>query len=393
MNWNRNTVGAVAGFTAGSALVYLLDPQSGRRRRARMRDKSVHVLHQARLSAEAVRKDLAHRFLGLTLKTTHRLEEERVDDRVLHERVRAELGRVCSHPSAIEVVCQDGDVQLFGPVLRHEVRQVLWGVSRVRGVRDVVNRLDPHEKAGDVPGLQGGIERHPVRFELQQQHWAPGPRFLAGAFGLGLAGLGLRRRGALGSLAGLAGAGLFLRSMTNLPLRRMFGVTAEPQTIALVKQLEVDAPVEQVFAFWRQLENLPSFLSHVKEVRPLEGGRYHWKVEGPAGIPVEWEAEISAFEPNRLLAWRSLEGAAVRSLGIVRFEPHGQAATRLHIRMSYRPLAGAIGHALAKLLGADPGKQLDDDLLRFKSLVEAGKAREEPVSQEELGPQPEDFYR
>ncbi len=133
--------------------------------------------------------------------------------------------------------------------------------------------------------------------------------------------------------------------------------------------IDIDAPVERVFEFWSRFENLPQFMSHVREVRPLGGGRTHWVVSGPAGTPVEWEAVTTRFEANRMIAWRTVEGALVEHRGSVRFSRHGNR-TRLHVTMSYRPLGGALGHGVAALFGADPKSVLVDDLARFKALME-----------------------
>lgn len=148
--------------------------------------------------------------------------------------------------------------------------------------------------------------------------------------------------------------------------------------IQIRHSIDIDAPVERVFEFWSRFENLPQFMSHVREVRSLGGGRTHWVVSGPAGTPVEWDAMTTRFEANRTLAWRTVEGALVEHTGSVRFSPHGNR-TRLHVTMSYRPLGGALGHGLASLLGADPQSLMAEDLARFKALME--KQRPEAVGE------------
>lgn len=133
--------------------------------------------------------------------------------------------------------------------------------------------------------------------------------------------------------------------------------------------IDIDAPVERVFEFWSRFENLPQFMSHVREVRSLGGGRTHWVVSGPAGAPIEWDAVTTRFEANRTIAWRTDEGALVEHAGSVRFSRHGDR-TRLHVTLSYRPLGGMLGHGVAALFGADPESVLVEDLARFKSLME-----------------------
>jgi uncharacterized membrane protein len=133
--------------------------------------------------------------------------------------------------------------------------------------------------------------------------------------------------------------------------------------------VDIDAPVERVFEFWSRFENLPQFMSHVREVRSLGGGRTHWVVSGPAATPIEWDAVTTRFEANRMLAWRTVEGALVEHTGSVRFSRHA-SRTRLHVTMSYRPLGGVLGHGVASLFGADPKTVMVADLARFKTLME-----------------------
>src|SRR5262249_18499450 len=116
----------------------------------------------------------------------------------------------------------------------------------------------------------------------------------------------------------------------------------------------------------------PCFMSHVREVRDLGGGRSHWTVDGPAGIPIEWNTVVTKCVPNEAFAWKSEPGAVVQHAGVVHFEPVRDGGTRVHVRLSYNPPAGAVGHSGAWLFGADPKRQLDDDLLRMKTFVESG---------------------
>jgi hypothetical protein len=129
--------------------------------------------------------------------------------------VRSKLGRVVSHPHAIEVSAQNGRITLAGPILTEEVPYLLACVNRVSGVNEVVNHLEPHAAADNHPSLQGGREREGSRFEFMQQNWSPAARFIAGAFGASLAAYGGARRGALGAGLGTAGLLLLARGVTN----------------------------------------------------------------------------------------------------------------------------------------------------------------------------------
>jgi uncharacterized membrane protein len=133
-------------------------------------------------------------------------------------------------------------------------------------------------------------------------------------------------------------------------------------------------PADELYAFWRRLEQLPRFMSHLISVQQLDNRRSHWIAKGPAGKRVEWDAEIINERPNEMIAWRSLEGADVDSVGSVRFEraPGGRGSI-VRVEMRYRPPAGVGGATVAKLLGKDPGSQIKDDLRRFKQVMETGE--------------------
>jgi uncharacterized membrane protein len=377
----------LGGVGLGAGVMYWADPRSGRARRAHVREKAWHLILGVGDALEVVARDMAHRARGLVFKLRSRFHEEDVDDVTLEARVRSALGRVCSHPGTIRVSCRHGRVELKGPVLASEVKHVLTQVRHVRGVREIDDDLESHVEAGSHPDLQGGLGRPGTRPELLQRNWSPTARFLVGLGSTGLMVYGLSRRGVVRPV--LSGVGLVLgvRSATNLELRRLTGVGAGPWALTFQKDITVSAPVNEVFAFWQAMHNFPRFMRHVEEVRLSKAGRSSWKVRGPAGIVFEWDALITRIEPGRLLEWKSVEGAMVENAGSIRFQDMGGGRTRLDIRLSYNPPAGAIGHAFARLLGADPKKQMDDDLLRFKSLLELGKATgHETVRRDELVP-------
>jgi uncharacterized membrane protein len=155
----------------------------------------------------------------------------------------------------------------------------------------------------------------------------------------------------------------------------MLGLAPARRAVDLQKTITIDAPVADVYAFWLFFENFPHFMSRVLEVRPHSNiaGQSHWVVAGPAGRPVEFDAEITRAVPNQLLAWRSLPGSTVGHSGVVHFAPMGDARTRVHIRMSYQPPAGWLGHGVAALFGVDPKSTLDSDLARMKMTIETGR--------------------
>jgi uncharacterized membrane protein len=139
------------------------------------------------------------------------------------------------------------------------------------------------------------------------------------------------------------------------------------------KTLHLRTPVDQVFALWSDPEKFPRFMTHVLGVRRAGERRYQWTVTGPLGASVKWDSEVTELEPERLIAWRSVDGSGVQNTGRVTFTPK-EDGTDVQIQLTYCPPGGVLGHAVATLFGAGPKKQLDEDLLRFKSLLETGKA-------------------
>lgn len=133
------------------------------------------------------------------------------------------------------------------------------------------------------------------------------------------------------------------------------------------------SPVE-IYNFWHNFENLPRFMRHLESVRVTTAGRSHWKTKAPAGQTVEWDAEVTEDRPNELIAWRSLEGADVPNSGRVRFTTAtGGRGTWVDVELEYDPPGGKAGHLVAKIFGESPEKQLFDDLLAFKQVMELGE--------------------
>jgi uncharacterized membrane protein len=136
----------------------------------------------------------------------------------------------------------------------------------------------------------------------------------------------------------------------------------------------INRTASELYAFWRDFENLPVFMRHLESVMTLEGGRSHWVTRGPGGARVEWDAEIVADVPGELIAWQSIPGADVRNAGTVRFIPvPAGRGTEVHVELDYSPPAGSLGAVVAKLFRAEPGQQVRDDLKAFKQVMEAGE--------------------
>ncbi len=354
-----------------AAAMYWFDPVSGRRRRARLRDRLVSWVRDMRHTFDVGRRDLTHRMRGLAAEARHLFDDGEVNDAVLVERVRACLGRAVSHPGAIDVEAAAGRIALTGDVLAHEYSQLMDCVRAVRGVKGIDDQLGVHADARGVSALQGGRPRSPGRVDLMQESWSPATRFTITCAGAALAVAGSRRGGALGALAAVVGGLGIVRSTSNVPLRRLVGVSGR-RAIDVRKTIHINAPVERVFGALSRFEDYPSFMHNVRSVRTHSDGRSHWSAVGPGRLTVSWDAETSALEPNRLIAWRTMRNSPIQHAGIMRFEPMN-GGTRLDIRMSYNPPGGALGHAAAVLFGADPKRQLDEAMIRVKSFLETGK--------------------
>ncbi len=147
-----------------------------------------------------------------------------------------------------------------------------------------------------------------------------------------------------------------------------------PGAIRIRKSLNINRSPEACYQFWRNFENFPSFMQHVDEVQVLDASRSHWKVRAPFGRQVEWTAELASDVPAQQLGWRTLPGAEIEHAGVVRFSPGiGGRGTRVQIDLSYRAPLGKTGTHIARLLGEEPSQQIEDDLRRFKQLIETGE--------------------
>ena len=144
--------------------------------------------------------------------------------------------------------------------------------------------------------------------------------------------------------------------------------------VKVAHSVSINKPPSELYAFWRNFENLPHFMDHLEAVTTTDTTHSHWVAKAPLGRTVAWDAEIVNERENELIAWRSLPGADVDSAGSVQFRPAAQGrGTEVRVELSYAPPAGKVGMAVAKLFGEEPEGQIDDDLRHFKQLMEAGE--------------------
>ncbi len=204
----------MTGLGIGAGLMYFLDPERGGRRRAIVRDRMMHTANRSSDALRAVRRDMISRTSGTVARVRAVFDRQPVDDRILLERARAQLGHRVSHPRAIEATAIDGVVTVRGPILEAEVTPLLKALERMRGVRRVLNLLEKHEDAANVPARRGSTPRAARLFT-----WSPAARIVACATGTALAGYGASRRGLSGTLLAATGLGLMTRAATPREMR------------------------------------------------------------------------------------------------------------------------------------------------------------------------------
>jgi len=151
------------------------------------------------------------------------------------------------------------------------------------------------------------------------------------------------------------------------------------------KSVTINRPRDNVYQFWRDFENLPTFMQHLVSVKATSDGRSHWVAKAPAGT-VEWTAEIIEDRAGSLISWRSLAGSDVSNEGSVRFvDAPADRGTEVRVELSYDAPGGSAGALVAKIFGEEPNQQLRDDLRRFKQVMETGEVVKSDGSLEGAG--------
>lgn len=222
----KQTLGVLSGLSLGLGLMYFMDPDRGTTRRALVRDKAVKLRNQSGRFLGKAARDLQHRARGVVASTASRIRPATQDEAKLTEHIRSRMGRVVSHPHAVQVSVDGGRVVLSGPVLRHEGERLITMLSRVRGVRSVNNFLDMHDQP-DITALQGG-HPHNGHQPWARSEWTPSMRVAAGVAGTSLVAWGLLQRSLIPLATGLLGAGLVARAVASRGVRGARPVPVPP---------------------------------------------------------------------------------------------------------------------------------------------------------------------
>lgn len=350
----------------GAGLMYFMDPQHGERRRTMIREKANDFVNNINDSIDMSVENARMKARGVLTEMTAKLGNEGTTDWILEERVRNSLGRMAR---GVNIAADAGRITLTGPVLRENADMIVNTAMRTRGVYGVENQLDVFNNPEDMPSFESESSRLQTRPAL-----SPTTRVLSSVGGSLLTLYGLTRRGVAKPVLSTAGLVLTARGMANLDTRSLLGLGENG--IRVNKSVTIFAPIDEVYRFWRNFENFPLFMNHVKEIM-VQNDVSNWKVAGPAGVPIEFQSRITQDIPNDVIAWETLPDSQVDHTGMVRFEPNRDGSTRVTVQMTYMPPAGAVGHAVAQLFGVDPRQAMNDDLMRLKALLEGGRTSTE----------------
>jgi uncharacterized membrane protein len=206
-----------------------------------------------------------------------------------------------------------------------------------------------------------------------------------------LLGFGLKQGGLIGTAASVLGGAMLYRGSTghchmydamdvNTAGDVPEGTRKSPfnrgflsSRVHVTKSVTINKPAAEVYRFWRNFENLPQFMKHLESVTVTGDKTSHWKAKAPLGSSVEWDAELTSDVENKRIGWKSVENASIPNSGVVEFIDAGNRGTIVKVVMTYEAPGGKIGEWIAWALGEEPSYQVEDDLRRFKTLMETGR--------------------
>jgi uncharacterized membrane protein len=193
--------------------------------------------------------------------------------------------------------------------------------------------------------------------------------------------MGLKQRSLRGILTSLVGGGLVYQGVnqqsTLKQVQQALGEakeSSEDQRITVEKTVTIEKPAAELYSYWRNFENLPTFADYLQSVTVYDDQRSHWVAKTPIDTTLEWDALIVSDRVNEFIAWTSAGDADINHSGFVRFRPApGGRGTEVKVVMEYSPPGGVVTATIAKLFGSEPEQQIGDILNRFKQLMEAGE--------------------
>lgn len=224
-----------------------------------------------------------------------------------------------------------------------------------------------------------GVKEHTYPPNLRHpDDLGQGGRLLSAAGGGLLLLYGLSSPTPLRLLLAAIGVGLVYQGTTGRnvveSIRTGEPMLARPHPLRVKKSVTVNRSAEEVYTFWRNLENLPRFMTHVRSVQRHGNGQSHWVVSGPRGTVVKFDAQITVDRPNEMIAWQTLPGAALHHRGYVKFVPApADRGVEVHVALEYDPPGGEAGKVIGGLLGAITEQHIQEQIRNFKQIMEAGE--------------------
>jgi uncharacterized membrane protein len=206
-----------------------------------------------------------------------------------------------------------------------------------------------------------------------------------------LLGFGIKQGGLIGTAASVLGGAMLYRGSTghchvydamdvntveDVPegtRKSPFNRSLFTSRVHVTKSVTINKPAAELYSFWRNFENLPQFMKHLESVTVTGDKTSHWKAKAPLGSSVEWDAELTSDIENKRIGWKSVENATIPNSGVVEFIDAGNRGTIVKAVMTYEAPGGKVGEWIAWALGEEPSFQVEDDLLRFKRLMETGR--------------------
>jgi uncharacterized membrane protein/ElaB/YqjD/DUF883 family membrane-anchored ribosome-binding protein len=403
----------IGAAVAGALLMYAFDPDRGAKRRANARgalrdardrtgDRLEHAWHNAgdrldsaRLRATGAAALAGERLAGAAHAAGDRLAEvsHRTRDRLEHARERLADASYEAKDRASHAAHEARDRVKHAAYEAREKAEYAADKARDRAGYSADRAAERARERADQARERLEQTAHSVKADARSRAHAAGDQVrawtdhLSQVFGarsptltnsalLGTGALsvvGLVRRSPVAALLGLGALAVLLRSDRGRHLVDSLRHRGAASLVEVENAIYIDAAPKEVFDAWSEVENFPRFMSHVTEVRDLGHRRSHWVVRGPGGMEYAWNAVMTEQSRPERLSWRSEPGSEIEQEGTVTFEPSGNG-TRVTVRMTYSPPAGALGHGIARMLGADPQRQMDDDLARMKEFIERGGA-------------------
>lgn len=191
------------------------------------------------------------------------------------------------------------------------------------------------------------------------------------------------RRGRSAFIARVAATGFLASAFAPAFVRRLLRAGAAKRRVHLRTTLELDRPVHEVFEFCRDFENFPRVIQSLHNITDYQDGRSHWEVMSPRGELLAWDAEVTKYVPNVVIAWRSLPDSVVDCNGLIRFAPTPSGGTELQIQVDYDPRDTRLSDAIRALFDVSRERQLEADLARANFYLTTRPRQPEPPAVDE----------